>query len=217
MARGENFAHRIVQSGLRLESTILSTQLVISTCDFILFQCPDPKYSWLKCHLCVYVSHCDWSSSGVNSRASIYIVTVVWRWLLRVRVVTGVFPRLLRGHSTTGVGSSSGSGSGSGSGTGAGSGGVVTSDKTQFTPSFTILLFLIEVKKLPQMNRWQSVSVTPSTLHLTWCSPHIPVYYTVRSILFHYTSHILLHLIPVLLTHMHLKTHYFNTFFLNDD
>lgn len=60
MARGENFAHRIVQSGLRLESTILSTQLVISTCDFILFQCPDPKYSWLKCHLCVYVSHCDW-------------------------------------------------------------------------------------------------------------------------------------------------------------
>lgn len=143
MARGENFARWIVQSGLRLESTILSTQLVISTCDFILFQCPDPKYSWLKCHLCVYVSHCDWSSSGVNSRASIYFVTVVWRWLLRVRVVTGVFPRLLRGHSTTGVGSSSGSGSGSGSGTGAGSGGVVTSDKTQFTPSFTILLFLI--------------------------------------------------------------------------
>ncbi len=50
----------------------------------------------------------------------------MWCWLLRVRVVTGVFPRLLNGLSTTGTGSGSATGSGSGSGSGT----AVTSEKT---------------------------------------------------------------------------------------
>ena len=46
-----------------------------------------------------------------------------------MRVVTGVFPLLLTGLSTTGAGSGSVTGSGSGSGAGAGSGAAITSEK----------------------------------------------------------------------------------------
>ncbi len=62
-------------------------------------------------------------------------VLTVWSWLLRVRVVTGVFPRLLSGLSTTGAASGSGSATGSGSGVGSG----ITSDKTQSS----LLLFYV--------------------------------------------------------------------------
>lgn len=45
-------------------------------------------------------------------RAVFLLLLLTFCWLLRVLVVTGVFPRLLSGLSTTGTGSGSASGSG---------------------------------------------------------------------------------------------------------
>lgn len=203
MARGENFAHRIVQSGLRLESTILST-----TCDF---------YAWF--HFISVPGH----QIQLAEMPPVCLCVTLWlvqfwskqqsKYLFRYRslalIAAGAgrdgrlpstpqrpfhhgswfkfrfrfrfwlwYRRWFRGSRH------------------------IWQNTIHTIVHNTAVSHWSPCMKWRNSHRWtgdsQSVSLPPP---FTWCSPHIPVYYTVRSILFHYTSHILLHLIPVLLTH----------------
>lgn len=89
-------------------------------------------------------------SESMSKQCTDFILTLLC-WPLRVLLVTGVFPRLLTGLSTTGMGSGSTSGSGSGTNTGAGA----TVSYEQAREHFDIFISIIT-----RLNKGICLSVT---------------------------------------------------------